>query len=386
VKLEQCDVDKINDTYGSAANIEIVEYRLVGGAVYPLSPKQLIGNNVTLAKFVNALKNLGWTSPDETATPIEMDYVSTLNISYVVVNRVGANPILPPYPILYGANCSSVLSCPSQDPANQLLIKKPDSTLCWTYVCLPPLGPTGPTGAAVVGPTGPQGPPVSTLPIFVETSDSPTGAALSGPVNLALGDTLKIWSNGGIYANVTPGSAILQLEPNNMLSATGAPPPGLPDDESRPFMYLDYANNQLYIWDPNTLDWKLQGGTATPLQYTAQTVDPLNAVFSASPVVDFELNYDADLAYLLIPTISAATIVAPDENFNLPITIPLALRPAQQRNCFISFTSGISDYKQTVAAINTDGTVTIGSKNGFAAPWFGAALLTIYSTTLTYHL
>jgi len=94
---------------------------------------------------------------------------STDNINYIVFNRLGADPLLPPYPYLIGTSCSEIISCPSTDPANEILIRKPptgddsggttnDGEVCWTPICpvAGPRGATGPTGA--VGPPGPQGP------------------------------------------------------------------------------------------------------------------------------------------------------------------------------------------------------------------------------------
>lgn len=133
IRLDQCDVDLLIDTLGVASALEILEYQLVGPDVIPVN--YLLGANPSLLDIIDAFLDLGWSSTDVAARPIELFRVGSDNINYVAINRVGANPNLPPYAYLIGASCSTVFDCPSQDPANKILIKKPDDTLCWTLIC-----------------------------------------------------------------------------------------------------------------------------------------------------------------------------------------------------------------------------------------------------------
>lgn len=156
VRIDQCDVDKILDAFGTTDNIVIVEYRLLDGSVVPVNIN--LGTNFVLEQLIVAFQTLGWASPDTTARPVEFNLQTSNNIVYIVYNRSGADPLVPPYPYLMGANCSEIISCPSTDPSNQILIRKPDTgipgeepEICWTNIC-PIKGPKGETG-----PTGPQG-------------------------------------------------------------------------------------------------------------------------------------------------------------------------------------------------------------------------------------
>jgi len=145
MKLDECDVTKLSETFGSTSNLEIVEYLLVGDQKLKLHPPYVLGNNVTLTTLVNAFLTLGWTSPNVSASPVELDYITDKNISYIVINIVGANSDIPPYPYLIGADCSQVIGCPSLDPANMILIRKPGGNICWTPICTC-CGNTGLTG------------------------------------------------------------------------------------------------------------------------------------------------------------------------------------------------------------------------------------------------
>lgn len=192
IQLDECDITKILDTYGTSDNLEIVEYRLVGESTCPLDPTYFLGSNITLEILVAAFLDLGWTSPDTTATPVELNLITPKNINYVVLNRVGANPNLPPYPYLLGTNCSEIIECPSQNPANKILIKKPDNTLCWTPIC-PPAGATGLTGL-----TGCDCPELPIIQCEVLTTS----------VNINYDDTCL---PGLIFSNVTPNGMFTRL-------------------------------------------------------------------------------------------------------------------------------------------------------------------------------
>jgi hypothetical protein len=133
--LDECDIDKIQDSLGTLNPLEIVEYQMIGPST--ISVNYALGVNPSLTDLINAFIDLGWSTPDISARPIEIFRLTTNNINYISINRVGANPNLPPYAYLIGASCSTTSNCPSLNTENRILIKKPDDTLCWTPICIP---------------------------------------------------------------------------------------------------------------------------------------------------------------------------------------------------------------------------------------------------------
>lgn len=136
------------------------------------------------------------------------------------------------------------------------------------------IGPTGPQGKQGVGITGPQGAPdtgntgsqgpqgigVTGTLFFVETSDSQTGPIIDGPFPITKNDTLRFWSAGGIEAMGEAGSALIQLEPNNILTSNG-PPTQPPTDPTRPVIYVDSNTGELYTWNPDSTTQSPTGPT-----------------------------------------------------------------------------------------------------------------------------
>ena len=113
-------------------------------------------------------------------------------------------------------------------------------------------GPPGPMG--IPGPPGPPG-CVEIDQIFsfnVEGANTPLSAPTSGPVQVLNGGALRIWSAGGLLMNVkaSNNSALMEIEPNNILSAAGVPTVA-PKDPTRPAIYVDSTTGILYFWDPN---------------------------------------------------------------------------------------------------------------------------------------
>lgn len=149
IRFDDCDVVKLKDIYGSTQSIEIVEYQLVDGP--PVCVNKNIGSCPTVEDLIDAFYDIGWTSPIVIARPVTLELITELNINYVVLNAVGANPNHVPYPYLVPASCTKDSNCPSNDPLNKTLIKRPDGHVCWTQIC-PVRGPKGPTG--FTGPTG----------------------------------------------------------------------------------------------------------------------------------------------------------------------------------------------------------------------------------------
>lgn len=125
-----------------------------------------------------------------------------------------------------------------------------------------PPGTSGPPGcsgsAGPPGPQGFQGPQGSsaTANFIVEAADSAMGPA-SSTVVLNNGERFRIWSAGGVNVGVTPGSALFNLEPNNILISNGAPLDS-PKDSTRPAIYIDNLTDALYSWNPNSSGWQLQ--------------------------------------------------------------------------------------------------------------------------------
>lgn len=64
------------------------------------------------------------------------------------------------------------------------------------------------------------------------------------------GDKVRLWSAGGISIGLSSGSALYNLEPNNMISALSSPTLA-PSDPFRPSLYLDTSTGSMYMWDPN---------------------------------------------------------------------------------------------------------------------------------------
>lgn len=136
-------------------------------------------------------------------------------------------------------------------------------------------GDTGPQGVAgftgVQGAVGPTGDICS--PLFsVETATGATGPLTSGPIDIDCGETLRFFSEGNLFIEVTPGSANVQIEPNNIFSEMGDPNttrPNGPDDPTRSATYLDVDTEIAYSWDTVNLTWVAIRGTFNIFRYGA---------------------------------------------------------------------------------------------------------------------
>lgn len=97
----------------------------------------------------------------------------------------------------------------------------------------------------------------SSCSFIIESADSATGPASSSE-EINCGDTLRFWSAGGIITNVQAGSALIEIEPNNLISASGPPQtiyPSGPTDPTRPVLYFDVEENQSYWWNHYAQEW-----------------------------------------------------------------------------------------------------------------------------------
>jgi hypothetical protein len=190
--LVDCLPENLVKSFGKNAALEIKEYLLVDG-ITTVPVHKVIGANPTMTMIVNAFALAGWIADDLSASPIRMRLLTSNNVKYVVINTVGVNPNIPPYPYYLAANCTLKVNCPSLDPNNAVLIMKPDQSICWTTIC-PVSGPQGPTGIrGATGPMGFQGPQ------GIPGVTGPTGSQ-GPPGDIELVDGVNIGAGIGIYA------------------------------------------------------------------------------------------------------------------------------------------------------------------------------------------
>jgi hypothetical protein len=83
----------------------------------------------------------------------------------------------------------------------------------------------------------------------VETALSETGAISSGPFEVVEGGRLRFWSGGGLFTKATKGSALVNLEPNNIRFSNG-PPTDPPEDPRFPILYIDQSTGGMHVWNP----------------------------------------------------------------------------------------------------------------------------------------
>lgn len=124
------------------------------------------------------------------------------------------------------------------------------------------IGPAGAQGAmgfqgaqGAIGLQGSQGNDASAN-LTVEIANSALGPASSSVV-VSNGDRLRFWSAGGTDLGLLAGSALVNLEPNNILVSSGVPMVA-PTDSGRSAVYLDSATNAMYLWNPNNSTWVQQ--------------------------------------------------------------------------------------------------------------------------------
>jgi len=85
---------------------------------------------------------------------------------------------------------------------------------------------------------------------FAESATSADGPATS-KVTVRECDTFRIWSAGGVDVIVEPGSALFNVEPNNIIASAG-PPTVPPADPTRPAIYVDTTTGELFVWNPDS--------------------------------------------------------------------------------------------------------------------------------------
>lgn len=125
--------------------------------------------------------------------------------------------------------------------------------------------------------------------INVETANSQTGPALTSVQIMTDGDTLRLWSAGGLSADVQQGSALINIEPNMIFVKEGMSG-FMPADTTRPALCFDSLSGGFYIWDPSNNEsdkWsEISGGTGTiGEEIEINKITPLNEVVLAENVL-----------------------------------------------------------------------------------------------------
>lgn len=116
------------------------------------------------------------------------------------------------------------------------------------------IGNIGPQGVA--GVPGDAG--TTNFQFTVETANSLAGVATDTEV-ITNGETLRFWSAGGIDFNLRSGSALLNIEPNNIIASSGNPNSS-PQDPNRPVIYVNQLNGAMWAWDTSRQAWDQKTG------------------------------------------------------------------------------------------------------------------------------
>ena len=117
---------------------------------------------------------------------------------------------------------------------------------CCNCKCVGPRGKRGKTGTFD-----------DSNPLFnVTTSTTETGPTSFGPIDVYVGNELRVWSAGGLDTSVTEGSALINIEPNIILNGvTGPTEP--PSDVTRGAIFYNTHALEYYTWDSINQEWIL---------------------------------------------------------------------------------------------------------------------------------
>lgn len=171
-----CILQRYYAEFAGVSDLVISEYRLVGCCdpsqtgsdeclSCPLSPPVNLGqiDLLTLNELVTALESLGWMLEEPVEDPAKLSLFTCLNLRYLVIqpeSNIGATGLLVVPPYLLNIEGVQTNLCPSNDPANQTLVrqgKNDCAELCWSPICPIP-GITGDRGLlGVTGAIGLQG-------------------------------------------------------------------------------------------------------------------------------------------------------------------------------------------------------------------------------------
>jgi len=267
VKLDPCDLTRLENNFGLLDNLFITGYKLIGGTDQPgeldiaVEPPQSIGNG-TFSGFVSSFEELDWSlgaGNDVNNPPVQLKKTLNYQVNYVVINRIDGVDGIAPFPVLLSTSCSRIVNCPSLDPDNLTLIKKPDGSVCWTQICplSGPKGEKGETGAGVAGPTGPIG------------EDAIIKLGVTG-LNISVCENLC--GEGDVHFGILPepnngitgfsGNVSISLEPlgNGFLSAQKPTPGDIQGGNCRGVKAVDWQMQRLNSSQVAGADWSVIGG------------------------------------------------------------------------------------------------------------------------------
>lgn len=123
------------------------------------------------------------------------------------------------------------------------------------------------------------------IELTIETATGASSPATSS-ATIQLPDTIRIFSNGGIFAQANTGSVLLQMEPNILFCDAGSPPVSGPPngDVFRPALFLDLASNVLNFWCPINTSWNEIASVS--ITGTDQNIDDIMTLTVGTGTVD----------------------------------------------------------------------------------------------------
>lgn len=229
VRFDDCDIEKILDTFGEIEPILITHYQLLDGST--ITVNQNLGPSFVIEQLIIVMELLGWSTDDPDARPVEMTMQTSDNIQYIAFNVAGGDPNVPPYPYLIGTSCTEIASCASTDPNNKILIMKPGpdgeggaDQICWTNIC-PIKGPKGDAGECQS----------HTVNYLLEEVD-PNGQAMIEPMSPRSIEAISRTIDGKVYVCLTiPYNVVTQLSNLRLVvGVSSVVPPFPPINQNHP--------------------------------------------------------------------------------------------------------------------------------------------------------
>uniref|UniRef100_A0A6C0JUJ9 Uncharacterized protein n=1 Tax=viral metagenome TaxID=1070528 RepID=A0A6C0JUJ9_9ZZZZ len=107
-----------------------------------------------------------------------------------------------------------------------------------------------------------------------------SGSSGISAVSLSLCDSLQFWTAGTMNVDVTPGSAQVSVDAQNIITGSGIPT-SPPPTTKYPFLYRDNTTNNLWISDAGS--WAQSGSTGPQGQVGATGPGPIGATGSTGP-------------------------------------------------------------------------------------------------------
>lgn len=161
--------------------------------------------------------------------------------------------------------------------------------------------------------------------LVMESARTQSGIA-SSVVSLTDGDTIRLWSSGGIalsLASGSAGSALYNIEPNNMQSAVNSPSLA-PSDPFRPSLYIDTSTSSVWMWDPNSGggSWKQQTGKGSPGFYGGSFLTKISNVIPQVISSAVLINLTGSIVNI---NLTRSSLVRVDVFMNVSGTLPYTL-------------------------------------------------------------